>query len=156
MKRRSVHATAGLALALALSSLAAACSSAGSDTASSSTTRTTATTTPATTAVPGDTPSSSAVPTTTEAAPITALPPCQELLQQYTDAFLPDHLLPVAQLFRQWAPFMPTDVAAASLRIAQAYEDAQGDLANVDMASQDLTDDAQVFSDWTAAGCPAR
>lgn len=158
MKRRLVGAMAALVLAATVT----ACSSSSSSDSAPAVERTTTTAAGPTTTEPTSTTgdlsdtTTTGAPTTTEAEAITALPPCQELLQQYADAFVPDDLLPVAQLFRQWAPFMPVEVGAASQRLAQAYEAAQGDLANLDMADQDLSDDAQVFSDWTNAGCPAR
>ena len=82
-----------------------------------------------------------------------ALPDCQALLQEYTDVFTPDDLTPVITFFRKYAPLMPDDVGAASLRIAKAYEDAGGDMSQLNF-DVDLSADAEAFSDWTAAGCP--
>ncbi len=90
----------------------------------------------------------------TEPSEGSGLPSCDEVLRQYTEAFTPDQLQPVVDLFRSWAPSMPDDVAAAVTRIADAYEEA-GNLGELDMANQDLSADAQTFSDWTADGCPA-
>ena len=147
---------ARLALGLALAAtVLAGCSSGGSD--ASPTTATTAkptageapeSTTEATTGSTKDA-------TTTSAAPLTALPPCQELLQQYADAFTLDDLDPATALFRQWAPLMPPDVGAAVTRLADAWDAVDGDATKLDFADRDLTADAQVFSDWTAAGCPS-
>ena len=50
---------------------------------------------------------------------------------------------------------MPAEVSAASLRIAAAYEAADGDMTKIDFDDVDLTADAEAFSDWTSAGCPA-
>lgn len=82
------------------------------------------------------------------------LPPCQELLEQYAAAFDPDDLSEVIALFRSWAPSMPADVGAATTRLADAYEAADGDLGGIDMTDVDLTADAEIFSDWTNEGCP--
>jgi acyl transferase domain-containing protein len=154
---RRTTAIALVALALVLG----ACSSSSDDDA--------ATTTDPTTAEPTAEPGSEA--TTTEAdeatttepeattsttaasEPTEGLPSCQELLQQYTDAFTPDDLAPVVERFRAWAPDMPAEVGAAVTRLADAYDEA-GDLGNLNMADVDLTADAQTFSDWTNEGCP--
>lgn len=144
---------AATAAALALAVGAASCSSGGSE-AGSTTTKATAPRSTSTTA--GAT--TTAKPTTTAGATTTVasggLPPCDVLLQEYTDAFDLDDLRPAAALFRQWAPEMPADVGAAVLRIADAWDAVDGDGAQLDMADQAMTADAQAFSDWTAAGCP--
>jgi len=93
--------------------------------------------------------------TTTAAQTPTALPACQDLLQEYTDVFTPDDLLPAAAFFRKYAPLMPSEVSAASLRVAAAYEAADGDMTKIDFDDVDLTEDAESFSTWTSAGCPA-
>jgi ABC-type transport system substrate-binding protein len=145
--------------AVALAAALAACG--GSDDAPSAAPTTAA---PTTTAPTTSEPTASA-PTTTAAATApedpgeatdpAALPSCEEILQQYTDAFTPDDLAPVVALFRRWAPAMPDDVGAAVRRIADAYDEA-GDLGGLDLGDVDLSEDATTFSDWTADGCPAR
>ena len=136
---------------LALSTTAAACgSSGGSDAAPTTTAATTteATTTEATTTT-ADEPTS----TTSASDPTTGEVDCQALLQEYADVFDPDDLAATVDFFRQYEPAMPDDVAAATERLAVAYEDA-GDLGHMDLGDVDLTADAQTFSDWTNDGCP--
>ena len=147
-----------LVLTAALAGGLAACgSSGGSDgaPATSTTARATTTAAPTTTTTEPATTSTVAPPstTTTSAETPAALPDCQALLQEYTDVFTPDDLTPVITFFRKYAPLMPDDVGAASLRIAKAYEDAGGDMSQLNF-DVDLSADAEAFSDWTAAGCP--
>ena len=144
-------------VAVALATVPVACgSSSGSDAASPTTAAPAADETTTTAAPPDDTSTTSApddAPGTTVAA-LEGLPSCQEILQQYADTFTMDDLAPTAALFRQWAPFMPDDVAAASISLAEAYE-AAGDGSGLNMADVDLSADATTFSDWTNDGCPA-
>lgn len=141
----------GMGIAVGIAALAiglAACGSSGSEAGDVATTAAAAPTTTDGTAT-------TAAPTpTTAAAELDGLPSCQEILQQYADTFTMDDLAPTAALFRQWAPFMPDDVAEASISLAEAYE-AAGDGSGLDMASVDLSADATTFSDWTNEGCPA-
>ncbi|MEZ5140761.1 MAG: hypothetical protein R2702_07560 [Acidimicrobiales bacterium] len=130
-----------------LAAIAAGCSS--SDAATPTTTAAGPTTTAATTEA-----TTTEATTATTAATPAGLPSCDEVLRRYTEAFTPDDLQPVVDLFRAWAPAMPTEVGAAVTRIADAYEEA-GNLGELDLADRDLTDDAQTFSDWTNDGCPA-
>lgn len=132
----------------------AGCGSSGGSDAAPTTSRPTTTTAPTTTAASTTSTSSDDVTTTTSAGTADGLPPCQELLQEYTDRFTMDDLSDAAAFFREYAPYMPDDVAAASTRIAEAYEAAEGDPANLDFGDVDLTADAQTFSDWTNDGCP--
>jgi len=135
-----------LAAATALVVLAAGAVGCGtSDEATPTTTTTTATT---------SAPSTTEATTTSPEGTPAALPSCDEVLRLYTEAFTPDDLQPVVDLFRAWAPAMPAEVGAAVSRIADAYEQA-GNLGELDLADRDLSDDAQTFSDWTNAGCPA-
>jgi hypothetical protein len=150
---RSLVVAGSLVAAAAL----AGCGSSGSD-ASPSTTQ------PSTTAAPDTTTSepattSSTVPdqtttTTADAAGPAGAVDCQALLQEYADVFDPDDLSGTVAFFRQYEPDMPADVAAATERLAVAYEEA-GDLGSIDLGDVDLTADAQAFSDWTNDGCPA-
>jgi hypothetical protein len=151
---------------LALSAGLAACGSSGGSDAAPSTTRATtsttagATTTEASTTTTGSkTTTTDASTTTTGSGPTTTVAAggpvdCQALLQEYTDVFDPDDLAGAVTFFRTYEPAMPDDVAKATERLAAAYEKA-GDLGHMDMASVDLTADAQTFSDWTNDGCPA-
>ncbi|MGN6696017.1 MAG: hypothetical protein ACTHN0_17700 [Aquihabitans sp.] len=145
---------------LALATGAAACSSGGSDAAPTTTAaKPTATTEPKATTTTADATSTTAAggETTTTAQvvdPATGKVDCTALLQEYTVVFDPDDLSTTVAFFRRYEPSMPDDVAAASERIAVAYEKA-GDLGHMDMGSVDLTADAQTFSDWTNDGCPA-
>lgn len=152
-------AVAGALLALG-AGIAGCSSSSGSDGAAPTTTtttapveRTTTTTTPDTTTTGDTTTTDPDAPTTTAAASDGPLD-CQALLQEYADVFDPDDLAETVEFFRTYEPDMPDDVAAATERLAVAYEEA-GDLGNLDMGSVDLTADAQTFSDWTNDGCPA-
>jgi hypothetical protein len=109
---------------------------------------------PTTTEAPTtEVPTSEVDPTTTTVASGAALD-CEEVLAQYAAAFDPADMSEVIALFRSWVPSMPEDVGAATTRLADAYEDADANLANINMADVDLTADAQVFSDWTNEGCP--
>ncbi len=151
------HPIRSLVVAAPLAALAlglAACGSSGSDaspppTAPASTT---------TTAGPTTSTSEAGAPTTTAGDTSTtapASPPdCQALLREYAERFDPDDLTDTVAFFREHAPSMPDDVAAAVERVAAAYEKA-GDLGHLDLGSIDLTADAQTFSDWTNDGCPA-
>jgi hypothetical protein len=142
--------------------LAGCGSSSGSD-ATPSTTRATSTSSPATTSTEATTSTTAGSSTTAAGGSTTTtysgtadrLPPCEQLLQEYTDRFTMDDLTDAAAFFREYAPYMPDDVAAASRRIADAYEAADGDPANLNFSDVDLTADAQTFSDWTNDGCPA-
>lgn len=144
----------------------AACGSDGSD-AAPSTTRAEATTTtdaetPTTEGSTTDTTTTTepdGTTTTAEAGSATTVAgggalDCQALLQEYADVFDPDDLAEVVVFFRKYEPSMPDDVAAATERLAAAYDEA-GDLGHMDLGSVDLTADAQTFSDWTNDGCPA-
>lgn len=108
-----------------------------------------------TTAVPTTEPDPTTTTTTTTVEPAGGLLDCQELLSEYAEAFDPDDMSEVIERFRAWAPDMPAEVGAATERLADAYEAADGDLANVDMMDVDLSADAKTFSDWTNEGCPA-
>lgn len=147
---RSLVAAAALVCAGAL----AGCSSGGSDAAPSTTRATTdatSTSTEATTSTTDD------ATTTTNTADTPGTPTsvdCQALLQEYSEVFDPDDLTETVAFFRSYEPDMPPEVAAATERLAVAYEDA-GDLGNLNMGDVDLTADAQTFSDWTNDGCPA-
>ena len=147
------HPARSLAVAAAVLAglaLAGCGSSGGSDAAPTTTakaTTTVATTTEATTA--STEPRSTTVATTPDGSV-----DCQALLQQYTDVFDPDDLSGAVTFFRTYEASMPDDVAAASERLAVAYEKA-GDLGHMDLADVDLTADSQTFSDWTNDGCPA-
>ena len=144
-------------VAVAMATALVACgSSSGSDEAAPTTADAPAADGTTTTAAPSDTTDATTTtdaPSTTVAA-IDGLPSCQEILQQYADTFTMDDLAPTAALFRQWAPFMPDDVAEASISLAEAYE-AAGDGSGLNMGDVDLSADATVFSDWTNDGCPA-
>jgi len=135
-----------------LAAIAAGCSS--SDAAAPTTTAAGPTTTAATTEATTTEATTTEATTATTAATPAGLPSCDEVLRRYTEAFTPDDLQPVVDLFRAWAPAMPAEVGAAVTRIADAYEEA-GNLGELDLADRDLTDDAQTFSDWTNDGCPA-
>ena len=150
MRFRPTIAATTLAVGLLIAAPACGSSSdgAGSATTAGPTTTSTTTAEASTTAAV-----EAAVTTTTEASTVEGLPSCQDVLQQYADAFTPDDLAPVVAKFRAWAPLMPDDVAAAVTRIADAYE-AAGSLGKLDLADQDLTADAQTFTDWTNEGCP--
>lgn len=144
---------------LALATGAAACSSSGGSEASASTTAAKATTTTeakATTSTEATTTTAGGETTTTGQVidPATGEIDCQALLQEYTVVFDPDDLSDTVAFFRKYEPSMPADVAAASERLAAAYDEA-GDLGHMDLGSVDLTADAQTFSDWTNDGCPA-
>ena len=130
----------------------AACSSGGSDASSSTTAakRSTTTAPAATTTKPGTTTGGSSTDVSTPAK----LPSCQDLLTEYANRFTMDDLTDAARFFREYAPLMPKDVGAASIRIADAYDKAKGDPANLNFADVDLTADAKTFSDWTSKGCP--
>ncbi|HWJ64212.1 MAG TPA: hypothetical protein VNS19_19735 [Acidimicrobiales bacterium] len=146
---------AGTIAALALG--AAGCGSSGSDATPTTDGATTTTTAAgnATTTTGSTTTSTSDRTTTTQ--PYDAASgdlDCQALLQEYADAFDPDQLADAVAFFRKYEPAMPDDVAAATERLAVAYEEA-GDLGHIDLADVDLTADAQTFSDWTNDGCPA-
>lgn len=137
---------------VALSAGAVACGSSGSDGASSSTTAAGAVTTTratATTQAGGSTAVTGTTQTVTPGQPVD----CEALLIEYSEVFLPDDLAPVVAFFRKYEPAMPDDVAAASERLAAAYEEA-GDLGHVDVSDVDLTADSQTFVDWTNDGCP--
>ncbi|MFN8017195.1 MAG: hypothetical protein U0P45_03635 [Acidimicrobiales bacterium] len=152
---RTTMARAAL-LAAALVLVGTGCSSGGSEAA---TTTERATTTRASTTAPA----TSEATTTTGADPTTTaadgdgggLPPCEQLLEQYANTFDLDDLRPTSALFRTWAPDMPPKVGAAVLRIADAWDAVGGDSTKLDMADQAMTNDAEVFSDWTNAGCPS-
>ena len=135
---------AAIALLLPL----AACSSGGSDASPSTTTakRTTTTASTATTTTGGG--------SSTKVSTPAKLPSCQDLLTEYANRFTMDDLTDAALFFREYAPLMPQDVGAASIRIADAYDKAKGDPANLNFADVDLTADAKTFSDWTSKGCP--
>ncbi|HWJ97162.1 MAG TPA: hypothetical protein VNQ33_03315 [Acidimicrobiales bacterium] len=153
---RSLVVTGSL---LVLATGAAACGSSGGSDASASTTAAKATTTShATTTTEASTTGSSSgeTPTTTGQVvdPATGEVDCDALLQEYTVVFDPDDLASSVAFFRKYEPSMPDDVAAASERLAAAYEKA-GDLGHMDMGSLDLTADAQAFTDWLDNGCPA-
>ena len=151
--RTTTTQIAATTIALALAISAGACSSGGSEaTATTKATTAKTSTTAATTEAPTTT--TTGAPSTTSVPSTDGLPPCQELLQQYADAFNLDDLGPAADLFRTWAPNMPDQVGAAVERLADAWDAVDGDGSRLDMADQDLTADAQVFTDWTAAGCP--
>jgi hypothetical protein len=139
---------------LVLATGAAACSSSGSD-AAPTTTAPKATTTTEAKAITTTTADGETTTTTGPAVdPATGTVDCDALLQEYTEVFDPDDLSTTVAFFRKYEPSMPDDVAAASERLAKAYEKA-GDLGHMDMGSVDLTADAQTFSDWTNDGCPA-
>ena len=136
-----------------------ACSSGGSDAADTTSAKATTTAPDRTTTTkgtattdPGDT---SDTKDTTKVSTPDELPSCQDLLTEYANRFTMDDLTDAAAFFREYAPLMPKDVGDASIRIAEAYEAADGDPANLDFSDVDLTADAQVFSDWTNEGCPA-
>lgn len=140
------------ALAVAL----AACSSGGSDATTTTKAPARSTTTEArATTTTSDTETSDTTADSTEVSTPDELPSCQDLLTEYANRFTMDDLTDAAAFFREYAPLMPDDVGAASIRIAEAYEAAKGDPANLDFSDVDLTADAQVFSDWTNEGCPA-
>jgi hypothetical protein len=161
--RRTPTALATAAIALLLTVGATGCGGSSDEAATPTTAapaETTATTEPsgddATTSEPTPTTEEPADDTTTTgpSEPGDGLPPCQELLQQYADAFTPDDLQPVIDRFREWAPDMPEEVGVAVERLADAYEAADGSLGNLDLSDVDLSADAQTFSDWTNNGCP--
>ncbi len=146
---------------IALSAAVAACGSSDDGASPTTTTRAAASTTAAT-ATATTTTTTAAGPTTTAgtgstttAATATELPACQDLLLEYSTVFVPDDLSGAVVYFRKYAPFMPSDVRAAVLRIADAYDAADDKLDNLDFADVDLATDAQTFSDWTNDGCPA-
>lgn len=155
---------AGASIALAAVLALGACSTSGDDATPTTEPAATATTeAPDATSTDGTT-TTSAGPddeaTTTEAAPedpanLEELPDCQELLSQYAEAFDPDDMGEVIALFRAWAPLSPDEVASAMNNLADAYEEVDGDMANIDLTDVDLTADAETFSDWTNDGCPA-
>ncbi|WP_421118454.1 hypothetical protein ACE2AJ_13815 [Aquihabitans daechungensis] len=143
---------------VALSAGAAACGS--SDDGATPTTTTRPTSSTSTTEASTSTTGAGAVTTTgdgrttTTSPTATELPPCQDLLVEYSTVFVPDDLSGAVVFFRKYAPYMPADVRAAVLRIADAYDEADDDLDNLDFSDVDLTADAQTFSDWTNDGCP--
>ena len=154
-----IRSLAAAACVIALAATVAACGSSGSDADAgrATTTGAEATTTVVTTtaAPPTAEPGGDATTSSTYAGTADGLPACDDLNREYTDRFTMDDLADAAAFFREYAPFMPEDVGAASLRIAEAYEAAGGDPANLDFGSVDLTADAQTFSDWINDGCPA-
>lgn len=150
---------------VALASGAAACGSSGGSDASASTTAAKASTTTSRDATTTSTEADASTSTSTAGGgstttstpavdPATGAIDCDALLLEYTEVFDPDDLTATVAFFRKYEPSMPDDVAAASERVAAAYEKA-GDLGHMDMGSVDLTADAQTFSDWTNDGCPA-
>ncbi|WP_426571144.1 hypothetical protein [Aquihabitans sp. McL0605] len=141
-----------IALVIALAAVLAACGTSGGDGSKATTTTSAAVSTTAPTA--STTGGGASTTAGTTGSTPAALPACQDLLQEYTDRFTPDDLSSIASFFREYAPLMPAEVRAASLRIATAYERA-GDLTKLNLADTDLTADAQTFSDWLTAGCPA-
>ena len=157
------HAIRSLVLAGSLASLGAglvACGS-SSDGAASTTTRPAAAST-STTEAPSTTTTAETETTETTAAggstttspTATELPSCQELLTEYAAVFTPDDLSGAVTFFRKYAPFMPAEVKAAVLRVADAYDEAGDQLENLNFSDVDLSADAQTFSDWTNDGCP--
>lgn len=160
--------TASLALVIALATATVACGTSGDDAADTSapdtsaaveTTEAETTTSDPTTTIDEATTTTDAGDetgdeTTTTAGSSSGLPSCQDLLVEYAEVFTPDDLQPVIDRFRAWAPDMPAEVGAAVERLADAYEEADGVLGNLDFADVDLTADAQTFSDWTNEGCP--
>jgi hypothetical protein len=108
---------------------------------------------PTTEAPTTEVPTSEVDPTTTTSVSGAALD-CEEVLAQYAAAFDPEDLTEVIELFRSWVPSMPEDVGAATTRLADAYEDADANLANLNLADVDLSADAEAFSNWTNEGCP--
>jgi hypothetical protein len=131
------------------------CGSSGEGGAPATTTRPSTTTTiaPATTTAGGPTTTAGGGSTTTSPT-ATELPSCKDLLTEYSAVFTPDDLSGAVTFFRKYAPFMPADVKAAVLRIADTYDDAGDQLDGLDFSDVDLTADAQTFSDWTNDGCP--
>jgi hypothetical protein len=138
---------------LVAAAVLAACGSSGGDASPSTTAATTTSPTTSTTA-DGTTTTAGTDATTTEASGAGATVDCQALLEEYAEVFDPDDLSGTVAFFRQYEPDMPDDVAAATERLAVAYEEA-GDLGNLALGDVDLTADAQTFSDWTNDGCPA-
>lgn len=137
--------SAPLLLAVALVLGAGACTS--SDGEGAATTTTSAATTSAA-------PTTEPATATTAAADGEGLPAdCDAVLQQYVDALNPDDLQGAADLFRRWAPDLPTAQAEAALRLADAYEEA-GSLDLVDVGDPSLGADAQTLSTWMDSGCP--
>ena len=133
-------------VAITSASLLSGCSSSGSDSGAP-------TTTPPSTTIISSTIAD--VPSTTEAGTSKGAIDCQALLQEYADRFTMDDLSDASAFFREYATSMPTEVGDAVVRIADAYDEAEGDPANLDFGDVDLTADAQTFSDWTNDGCPA-
>ncbi|MCB1029694.1 MAG: hypothetical protein KDA95_00065 [Acidimicrobiales bacterium] len=149
------RSSAAILLSTALVISLGSCSSSDNENSASSTTLAEASTTASPNAgEPTTSGPSTSEPTTTAQPQPDALPSCQEILQRYTEVFIPDNLKPLVDLWRTWIPHMPKDVGEATGRLADAYEEA-GSLGNIDMADVDLTADAQIFSDWTNEGCPA-
>jgi hypothetical protein len=123
---------------------------------STTTTAAPATTSSTTTTTDGEaTTTTTASGSTTTSPTATELPACRELLTEYSAVFTPDDLSGAVTFFRKYAPFMPPEVKAAVLRIADAYDGADDQLDNLDFSDVDLTADAQTFSDWTNDGCPS-
>lgn len=157
------HAIRSLVLAGSLTALGAglvACGSSSDGAASTTTTRpaaasTSTTEAPATTTEAGETTETTgAAGSTTTSPTATELPTCQELLTEYAAVFTPDDLSGAVTFFRKYAPFMPAEVKAAVLRVADAYDEAGDQLENLNFSDVDLSADAQTFSDWTNDGCP--
>lgn len=148
-----VRSLAVAATVLAATALAGCGSSGGSDAAPTTKATTTTTTAAATTSEATTTTADDGSTTTPVTEPGGAVD-CQALLQEYAEVFDPDDLSGAVAFFRKYEASMPDDVAAASERVAAAYEEA-GDLGHMDMGNVDLTADAQTFSDWTNDGCPA-
>lgn len=128
--------------------LAGCGSSAGSSDGAATTVDRTTTTVDRTTAPPTTT------TTTAARTTVTGLPSCEALLEEYADRFNMDDLSGAEDFFREYAPYLPPKVRDAVLRIADAYEAADGDPANLDFSDQGLNAEAQIFSDWTNEGCP--
>ncbi len=152
------HPVRSLALATAVLATAAlaGCGSGGSDAAPTTKAEASSTTTSATTTTEATetTTSTDDGSTTTAAVEPGGAVDCQALLLEYAEVFDPDDLSGAVTFFRKYEASMPDDVAAATERLAVAYDKA-GDLGHMDMADVDLTADAQTFSDWTNDGCPA-
>ena len=156
------HAIRTLVLAGSLTALGTGLAACGSSSdGATSTTRATATSTSttaaatSTTSEPADsTETTEAAGSTTTSPTATELPSCQELLTEYAAVFTPDDLSGAVTFFRKYAPFMPAEVKAAVLRVADAYDEAGDQLENLNFSDVDLSADAQTFSDWTNDGCP--
>lgn len=146
--------------AIAAAAVLSACGSSGgsdagpSPTGATSTAAETSTTGATSSTIADETTTTGTDTTTTEASGSEAAVDCQALLEEYAEVFDPDDLASTVAFFRQYEPDMPDDVAAATERLAVAYEEA-GDLGNLALGDVDLTADAQTFSDWTNDGCPA-